>query len=442
MGELLHPFQIRLARQTFLQIVAVLCLQSLLLAWRGNSAEELATTFGLLLVAVVAWMGTDLRAYHRSRGFSLMMGAALLVAPWTSGGLRHPAVFLGLILLHPLALFFGVRAVWSYAAFLVINILLLIVGEGRGWILGSAPSSETLLLIMTALVGYMLFFAAVPLVQVRRLLNAANHHIQERRAVDAQLQRMEEELEERVEEREESLLKRRVDLQALARSNAAELRPGIDSLKSAILAVREAYSKQPDSRSLQRIIEGGARVESMHKALERFCQVADQAPHVRGIEAAEHEAMVRTAWEELQEAYTTSARLNLYPIPGCEADPVLLRHIWQNLLSNAVKYSVRNPAARVEVFYDGEGFHVRDNGVGFDSSRAASLFGLFQRFHSASEFPGTGVGLAITHRIVEMHQGILSAQSSPGNGATFSFTLPALVQVKQDEGDVYSAAAA
>lgn len=442
MGELLHPFQIRLARQTFLQIVAVLCLQTALLAWRGNSSEELATTFGLLLVAIVAWMGTDLRAYHRSRGFSLMMGIALLVAPWTSGGLRHPAVFLGLILLHPMALFFGVRAVWSYAGFLIVNILLLIVGEARGWILGSAPSSETLLLIMTALVGYMMFFAAVPLVQVRRLLNAANHHIQERRTVDAQLQRLEEELEERVEEREEHLLKRRADLQALARSNAAELRPGIESLKTAILAVRKAYSMQPDSRSLRRIIEGGERIESMQKALERFCQVADQAPHVRILEAAEHTAMIRSVWEELQEARATSTRLELHPIPGCEADPVLLRHIWQNLLSNAVKYSVHKPDACVEVFHDGEGFHVRDNGVGFDSSRAASLFGLFQRFHSVSEFPGTGVGLAITHRIVEMHQGILSAQSSPGNGATFSFTLPELVQTKRNEEDAYSAAAA
>jgi signal transduction histidine kinase len=424
MGDLLHPFQIRLAKQTFLQVVAVLFLQTLLLAWRAGTARELATTFGLLLVAVAAWLGTDLRSYQRSRGFSLLLGAALLAAPWTSGGLRHPAAFLGLILLHPLALFFGVRAVWWYAAFLICDFLLLIAGEMHGWIVGSAPSSETLLLIMTALVGYMLFFAAVPLVQVRRLLNAASHHLQERRSVDSQLQRLEETLEERVEEREEVLLRRLAQLQALARDNAAELRPGIDGLRSAILAVQDAYVSAPPSRSLARIAEGGKRVETMQKALERFCQVAGQAPHVQAMAREEHEALVRNVWEELQEARSVRMRMELGPLAGCQADPVLLRHVWQNLLSNAAKYSARNPEALVEIFHDAEGFHVRDNGVGFDPHYADALFGLFQRLHPASEFPGTGVGLAIAHRIVEMHHGNLTAQSSPGNGAMFSFTLP------------------
>jgi light-regulated signal transduction histidine kinase (bacteriophytochrome) len=112
----------------------------------------------------------------------------------------------------------------------------------------------------------------------------------------------------------------------------------------------------------------------------------------------------------------------------CEADPALLRQVFVNLLSNAIKYSRGRRPAQVEVGSRlGERgqaiYFVRDNGTGFDMRYASKLFRVFQRLHREEEFEGTGVGLAIVHRIVTRHGGRVWAEAAPAQGATFSFTL-------------------
>jgi len=114
-------------------------------------------------------------------------------------------------------------------------------------------------------------------------------------------------------------------------------------------------------------------------------------------------------------------------LPPCEADSALVRRLFDNLLSNAVKFSrQRNPAVvrvgcREE---DGEQvYFVQDNGAGFDMEYSGKLFHVFQRLHSPSEFEGTGMGLAIVHRIVQRHGGRVWAEGEVDRGATFYFTL-------------------
>jgi len=102
--------------------------------------------------------------------------------------------------------------------------------------------------------------------------------------------------------------------------------------------------------------------------------------------------------------------------------------VLDNLLGNAWKFTSKQPAARIEVGRGEAGdaitYHVRDNGAGFDMALADKLFAPFKRLHIASEFAGTGVGLATVQRIVRRHGGRIWAESAPSRGATFHFTLP------------------
>jgi len=109
------------------------------------------------------------------------------------------------------------------------------------------------------------------------------------------------------------------------------------------------------------------------------------------------------------------------------ADLVLIRSVLENLLSNAWKFTALTQCPIIEFGTQKESnktvFFVRDNGIGFDSENAGRLFGAFQRFHSAEDFPGIGIGLAITKRIIHRHGGEIWAEASPNEGAVFYFTL-------------------
>jgi light-regulated signal transduction histidine kinase (bacteriophytochrome) len=116
-------------------------------------------------------------------------------------------------------------------------------------------------------------------------------------------------------------------------------------------------------------------------------------------------------------------------MPAAIGDAVLLSQVWRNLIANALKFSRNSAAPRVEVGSDtvdgAVWYYVRDNGAGFDMEYADKLFGTFQRLHTDAEFEGTGVGLAIVKRIVDRHGGRVRAESGPGGGAKFLFSLVA-----------------
>jgi light-regulated signal transduction histidine kinase (bacteriophytochrome) len=116
---------------------------------------------------------------------------------------------------------------------------------------------------------------------------------------------------------------------------------------------------------------------------------------------------------------------------SASGDPGLLRGVLENLISNAWKFTSKQKSARIEIGSRYENgatvFVVRDNGAGFDPAYAHLLFAPFQRLHKESEFPGTGVGLAVVQRIVHRHGGRVWADGAIDRGATFSFTLPELV---------------
>jgi signal transduction histidine kinase len=116
------------------------------------------------------------------------------------------------------------------------------------------------------------------------------------------------------------------------------------------------------------------------------------------------------------------------PLPAVYGDRALLRQVWTNLVSNALKYSSKSAEPRLSIWATAEAvrivYNVRDNGVGFEMAYASKLFGVFQRLHRSEDFAGTGVGLAIAHRVVQRHGGTIWAEAELGSGATFSFALP------------------
>ncbi|HXD77069.1 MAG TPA: ATP-binding protein, partial [Puia sp.] len=116
-------------------------------------------------------------------------------------------------------------------------------------------------------------------------------------------------------------------------------------------------------------------------------------------------------------------------LPQCSGDEDLLKQVWLNLIGNALKYSSRTGEPLIEIGHNGDKaeptWFVRDNGAGFDMKYADKLFKVFQRLHSQDEFEGTGIGLALVRRILEKHKGRIWAESTPGKGAVFYFTLSA-----------------
>jgi len=175
------------------------------------------------------------------------------------------------------------------------------------------------------------------------------------------------------------------------------------------------------------VVSSSRRMSSLIEDLLTYSRLGRHAMRFRGVDM---QSMV----EEVRIALTSSIEdrrivWRIAPLPVVVADENMIRLVWQNLLDNAMKYSASREEAVIEV---GAGeptpleftFYVKDNGVGFDMAYADKLFGVFQRLHKASQFAGTGIGLASVRRIVSRHGGRTWAESVPGEGATFHFSLP------------------
>jgi chemotaxis family two-component system sensor kinase Cph1 len=152
-----------------------------------------------------------------------------------------------------------------------------------------------------------------------------------------------------------------------------------------------------------------------------------------------HDSLIENVLQEVKsESAGREIEWRIGALPSFDCDPGLMQQVFVNLLSNAVKYTRHLHSAVIEIgqvtVNNEVVIYVRDNGAGSGSKYASSLFGAFQRLHSADEFEGTGVGLATVQRIIRKHGGRIRAEAEPGKGATFCFTLGLSSGVVQNKG--------
>lgn len=217
------------------------------------------------------------------------------------------------------------------------------------------------------------------------------------------------------------------ELDSFAYSVSHDLRAPLRVIDGFAQIVLEDYGASLDElgrEHIKRIVTAGARMNSMIDTLLEMSRTTARELQMQRVDLSQ---TARQLIDELRAADPGRA-VDFVVADGlvADGDPTLLRMVLQNLLSNAFKFSSRVPSARIEVGRQADAeraFYVRDNGAGFDMKFADRLFGVFQRLHSQGEYPGTGVGLATVQRIVRRHNGRIWAQSEPGKGATFFFTL-------------------
>jgi signal transduction histidine kinase len=207
-----------------------------------------------------------------------------------------------------------------------------------------------------------------------------------------------------------------------------DLRAPIRVVEGFTRIVKEDYGRVLDrvgNDHLDRVLGAAARMNLMIDALLTLARLSSQPLARQPVNLSQLATFVV---DDLRRgAPEREADIDIEDGLITHGDPTLLRLVLENLLGNAWKYSARTTRAQISlrrVPHDGQpAFAVRDNGAGFDMRSADRLFGLFQRLHSASEFPGHGVGLASVRRIVQRHGGSVWAEAEPGRGAAFYFTL-------------------
>jgi len=243
-------------------------------------------------------------------------------------------------------------------------------------------------------------------------------------------ERMNTELEERVEKRTAELRAAMKELDAFTYSVSHDLRAPIGAISGFAHLLRNAETAHlsEDGRRLLGFIESNAeRMTRLIEGLLRFSRLG------RSELRRSRVSMNGLAAESLLDFVDDAARASIHAgaMPDCRGDPALLGQVWANLTGNALKYSRGADAPRIDIGWDAQksAYFVRDNGVGFDMAYAGKLFGVFERLHAETEFEGSGIGLAIAERIVRLHGGAIWADSAPGRGATFWFTVPPAAKI-------------
>ncbi len=264
--------------------------------------------------------------------------------------------------------------------------------------------------------------------------------ITERKRVEEEIRQINTTLEERVAQRTVELEAANRELEAFSYSVSHDLRAPLRAIDGWAQVLLEDQGPKLGEAGAQPIHRLRAASQRMGRLIDDLLHLSRATRQPLTRQPVAPATLVERVLAELRAAGTPmTAAVAIGTLPDCQADSALLTQVFFNLLGNALKFSSGRTEARIEVGSRTEPdggcvYFVRDNGVGFDPRYTHKLFGAFQRLHSAQEFPGTGIGLALAQRIVHRHGGRIWAESTPGQGATFFFTVAPAATPPTPEG--------
>ena len=233
-------------------------------------------------------------------------------------------------------------------------------------------------------------------------------------------------IEIKVMERTTNLEDSRRQLESFAYSVSHDLKSPLRVINGYCSILKNSSDmSDTEGKDIVRIISDNAiRMSRLIDDLLRFAQTGCEHLTKKPTDMSD---MVKEVVDELSGLQGIKAQINIHRLPAAHCDPHLIRQAWVNLISNAIKYSSKEEQAVIDIgakySHGVPVYYVKDNGAGFDMKYAGKLFTAFQRLHSNADFEGTGIGLALTHRIISKHGGKIWADATAGRGAKFSFTL-------------------
>jgi PAS domain S-box-containing protein len=254
--------------------------------------------------------------------------------------------------------------------------------------------------------------------------------ITERKQAQQDILHLNASLEHRVRQRTAQLEAANEELQAFSYSVSHDLRAPLNSINGFSSLLGKEISKialsERGHHYLDKIRASVLQMGNLIDAMLSLAQVSRSSLRWDQVDMSVLSQTILNGYQEL--APDRELLRDIQPAVVAHGDPTLLKQVLDNLLGNAWKFSGQQPQTRIAFRCSaspaGETVYtVQDNGAGFNMAYSDKLFGAFQRLHAMSEFAGNGIGLATVHRIVTRHGGKVWAESAPGQGATFSFTL-------------------